>query len=1374
MHPDSKRWRAVTPLGQDDHPIALTLIADHLPDRDPFAIWSGFEFFALDGASYAVDMLVLTPVGLFLLEILPLSGALAGDETTWHYTSPAGESRVIDPPQLQLGRKARALDALLREQPGLRTRRDKIPTIAPLIFACEDEIDLTALTEAGRRLIVQNHPRPEVGLESALLEARFLGAHGAARATLRASDARAIGATLEAIGIRRQRRHRRVGPYELGALIFEGPGFQDFLGQHVDHPDRQRRIRRYGVARQATASQRDRVARAARREMALLAQVEHPGLVRALDLIDTESGPCLLFEHDPRAVRLDRYLAGPGARLDHATRLDLLARIGDAVRYMHRRRVFHRALSPEAVLVVPAASGPPEIRIFCWQTAQREEGTSSGTTHVQALIASTALPYLAPEVTAGRGHAGEEADIFSLGALAWLLFTGAPPAGSLADLRLLLREREGLRPSTITEIDPELDQLIYDATRQRVDARISSVDVLLARLDRLRADEIETVVDDPLDARPGDIVDPGYRVKRRLGSGATAIALLVTDRDRESRVLKVPRDQSAQRRLRDEYEVLTQLHAERRHPHIVQAFGLERVGAREVLVLEWAGDETLRDRLRTEGALAQELLENVGGDLIDTVRALDAAGIAHRDLKPENIAIRKGGTPERLRPVLIDFSLSRAPADQVRVGTAAYRDPFLDLPDRLSWDWKAEYYGLAVVLYEMATGTLPTWGDDRSDPAFADDPHPHIEAERFAPGLREGLSAFFRRALARDVSKRFETGEAMLRVWRSVFADAEREDERQTETRPTDLTLDTPVSLLGLSGRAISALHHAEIDTLATLLATPPGRLRFLRGVGAKTRSELVNALERFAPLRSEALAHITPTVSETATLTLEALVARLERGRETAATIRDLYLGLTPWPGRPATAWPSVTETAERLAQSRNNVTNHLSRIRQIAAADPDYTTLRNDLVALLDDAGGAALADHLVDAIRRTRPTDYDDPEALRLANAITRIAIDAEAADDSRRLIWRREGDKVIIARNEAYLDWARALGHAADALAAENPLPPTARVLRVLAEIDPPDGPAAIDPIRRLHLAVATAEHAALSSRQEIYPRRMPADRALRLGLGALLGRPALTVDQIQNLIARRYPEAEPLPDRPALDAHLEAAEFPLRYDEAQRRYIQRTTPSTATLLSRSAHPLQSFPGPDPDKAAPRSPAHLARLDFEARLADASEPGAWTIFVTSPRDHEPAIAELCSRFGAIPHSLDAALLDALRAIAHERRIPWPTLLEADRHPQDSRHGQRLRLVIRQAIERVEHRLTALAPDRPLLLHEAGLLARYGAIDLLTRLREAITTGRLAASVIWIIIPGDQQEAGARLDGAIIPTVTPAQVARIPTTWLNVQAA
>ena len=62
---------------------ALEFVRQRFPQRDPYRAWSNFEFIADDGSVNEVDLLVLTPLGIFLIEIKSRPGLLRGDAGTW-------------------------------------------------------------------------------------------------------------------------------------------------------------------------------------------------------------------------------------------------------------------------------------------------------------------------------------------------------------------------------------------------------------------------------------------------------------------------------------------------------------------------------------------------------------------------------------------------------------------------------------------------------------------------------------------------------------------------------------------------------------------------------------------------------------------------------------------------------------------------------------------------------------------------------------------------------------------------------------------------------------------------------------------------------------------------------------------------------------------------------------------------------------------------------------------------------------------------------------------------------------------------------------------------------------------------------------------
>src|SRR5437016_1720239 len=94
---------------------ALDFVRERFPDHEPYRAWANFEFIADDGSINEVDLLVLSPRGLFLVEIKSHPGQIKGDAGTWTWIH-EGRSVSMDNPLLLANRKAKRLASLLRRQ----------------------------------------------------------------------------------------------------------------------------------------------------------------------------------------------------------------------------------------------------------------------------------------------------------------------------------------------------------------------------------------------------------------------------------------------------------------------------------------------------------------------------------------------------------------------------------------------------------------------------------------------------------------------------------------------------------------------------------------------------------------------------------------------------------------------------------------------------------------------------------------------------------------------------------------------------------------------------------------------------------------------------------------------------------------------------------------------------------------------------------------------------------------------------------------------------------------------------------------------------------------------------------------------------------
>ena len=1383
MQPQSPRFKEITPSEFPWEREAIAFLRDGLPDIEPYRLWTNFEFIADDGSVNEVDALVLTPKGFFLVEIKGRPGSVKGDAATWTWTH-EGRTITVDNPLLLANRKAKKLASLLKRQSAAKKLR--LPFLEAKVFLSAEGLDCRM--DPPLRLNV--HLRPGI-LEKLTRSV----AEDERRMHIDRPVAEAVTLAMEQAGVRRSQKARRVGDYRLEDLLFEGPTYQDWEARHVALEKAVRRVRIYNVAPAGGAVSRETIQRAAKREFQILEGISHPGILKAEGYTEHSLGPALIFEHNPTAVRLDHYLKERVLGMTVDQRLDFLRQIAEAVKYAHEKKLVHRALSPQSVLVRKPDSNRPLLQVFNWQTGARRadsqtsgQSSISGTLHVDQLIESPAAVYLAPEALLERGATSDAMDVFSLGAIAYHLFSGQAPAATFYEMMDRIREEKGLKLSSILDgAGEELQILVQASTQPEVAERFASVSEFLAGLDEVEAeltrpDTDEGYVPDPSQATKGDRLDHGLLVEKRLGKGATAVGLLV-NRNEKRFVLKVALTPEYNDRLEAEAEVLKAL----RHQFIVELHEVLRFEDRLGLLMAYATEGTLAERLREEGRLHLELLERFGEDLLQSVEWLDQQGIPHRDIKPENIGVSKVGKTSTLHLVLFDFSLARTSAENLSAGTTPYLDPFLY--QRKRWDTHAERFAAAVTLYQMASGTLPTWGDGQSYPGVLDC-EVTLEPNLFDPALREPMTAFFEKALRRDYRERFDNATDMLHSWRDIFRQGQRtpspapSEKEAAELEFLDLehvTLDTQLAILSFSTRALNALERWNAITVRDLLAkvSLPDLLR-MRGVGNKTRREIsrfFRALQAkfpdVEPVRAKEPPNGEPHVSTVGELASLLLPKTPPRREQSAQPILRRLLGLDAV-GRPR--WLTQSEIAREHKLTRARIGQVLGEARKKWARIPALSELREEIVSILAYHGQILTMEELADAIVSRRGAAGEENLLARESFAVVRAALETESELAQPRFLVRRprDGHVVLVVRDDPetggldgpkLADYALRLGEEADALARAETLPSPSRVQEMLRLIGPPSGLPILTTNRLLWIATRCSREAALSSRLEFYPKGMSAERALRLAQGALAGAKELTPAQIQERVLGRYPEAQPLPERPELDRLLQEAGSDLKWTAAARggqgAYVPPHVPSF-TISSRTSFGAPLPPSPRFEELSPEETD--LRL-FEERLKHAVENGAFLALTVSPRALTRVEKRLTDSYPVELKNLDAVLLRHMHAVVDEKKADWSVVVRADAASKDSGDWANLLRVVRLALARVRAELGASA--RTVLLTNPGLLARYDQLSFLDELRE--TAGRAGGPPgLWLLVPADGQEEKPEIDGKPVPVYSRAQWKRVPEAW------
>jgi hypothetical protein len=258
-----------------------------------------------------------------------------------------------------------------------------------------------------------------------------------------------------------------------------------------------------------------------------------------------------------------------------------------------------------------------------------------------------------------------------------------------------------------------------------------------------------------------------------------------------------------------------------------------------------------------------------------------------------------------------------------------------------------------------------------------------------------------------------------------------------------------------------------------------------------------------------------------------------------------------------------------------------------------------------------------------------------------------------------------------------------------------------------------------------------------------------------------------VADIRQRIGSRYPAAGPIPEPPLLDDLLREAGIELVWDRDgangrgcyRPRYLLHDPSSTATTLPRVGTAVQPGLSTSPDVEAARA--------LEERLAAAVTERRFLVLTVAQRYLLRAEDEIIRRFPVTRVSLEAVLLQEMKATAAALGARWEVVLQADAAPPESPDWRRLQTLVRRALPAVEQAM--LTAGGPLLLVYPGLLARYDQIQLFERLREACLQRRDAPGLI-VLIAADEQRHMPVLDGKPIPVILASEWARIPEAWLE----
>jgi serine/threonine protein kinase len=201
------------------------------------------------------------------------------------------------------------------------------------------------------------------------------------------------------------------------------------------------------------------------RETETLLQIEHPGFVKIIDIIDLDEFQYIIREYT-KGQKLSQIVKSEPMNVENT--LLVMISILDSINYLHQRGLLQREISSEMVTITPDL----QVKITSFILNKASDGSSASSGGLKE-----SLEYTAPEKITNSIY-DYRSEVYSLGILFYEILCGKPPFTSdlPIDIINMHLNKKAVFPAKIKENLPvELQNIVFKAIEKDPSKRYQSV-----------------------------------------------------------------------------------------------------------------------------------------------------------------------------------------------------------------------------------------------------------------------------------------------------------------------------------------------------------------------------------------------------------------------------------------------------------------------------------------------------------------------------------------------------------------------------------------------------------------------------------------------------------------------------------------------------------------------------------------------------------------------------------------------------------------------------------------------------------------------------------------------------------------------------------